>query len=42
MEDIKTWCDYTPRGDGWAIVADESLVVVLGEPAILPNNDDTD
>ena len=40
MERVETWCDYTPYGDGWAIVADESLVVVLGEPVILPKIED--
>jgi hypothetical protein len=36
MEEVETWCAYQSWGDGWAIIADESLVVVLGEPVILP------
>jgi hypothetical protein len=40
MEGVETWCAYQSWGDGWAIIADESLVAVLGEPAILPTTED--
>lgn len=30
------WVAYEAWGDAWAIMADESLVVVLGEPFELP------
>lgn len=38
MEGIDTWTTYQAWGDGWAIMADESLIVVLGEPYELPDN----
>ena len=31
MAGVDTWTTYQAWGDGWAIMADESLVVVLGE-----------
>lgn len=37
-EATEHWCGYQPWGDGWAIIADESLIVVLGEPFELPDN----
>jgi hypothetical protein len=38
MAGVETWCVYQSWGDGWAIMADDSLVVVLGEPVILPED----
>jgi hypothetical protein len=34
------WCAYQSWGDGWAIIADESLVAVLGDAVILPKIED--
>lgn len=31
MEGVETWTTYTDWGEGWAIMADDSLVAVLGE-----------
>jgi hypothetical protein len=35
-EATEHWCAYQEWGDGWAIIADESLVVVLGQAVDLP------
>ena len=40
MDGVETWCAYTPHGDGWAIIADDSLVAVLGDAVILPTTED--
>ena len=32
----RTYTDYMRWGDAWAIMADESLEAVLGEPIVLP------
>ena len=38
MEGVETWTTCQAWGEGWAIMADESLIVVLGEPYELPDN----
>jgi hypothetical protein len=40
MDGIETWTTYQEWSDGWAIMADESLVVVLGEPIELPKENE--
>jgi hypothetical protein len=42
MEGVETWCGYQAWGDGWAIMADASLVDVLGQPQVLPELPDTE
>jgi hypothetical protein len=39
-EATEHWCVYQSWGEGWAIIADESLVAVLGEPVILQKTED--
>ena len=34
--DMVNWCSYESWGNGWAIIYDESLRTVLGEPIVLP------
>jgi hypothetical protein len=40
MDGVETWCGHQSWGDGWAIIADESLVAVLGDAVILPKIED--
>jgi hypothetical protein len=40
MEGVETWTTCQAWGEGWAIIADESLVAVLGEAVILPQIED--
>jgi hypothetical protein len=34
------WCSYQSWGDAWAIIYDETLYPVLGNPIVLPNLSD--
>jgi hypothetical protein len=40
MEGVETWTTCQAWGEGWAIMADESLVAVLGDAVILPKIED--
>lgn len=39
MDGVETWCAYQSWGEEWAIIADDSLVPVLGESDELPEID---
>lgn len=38
----QTYTNYIKWGDGWAIMADDSLVAVLGDAVELPELNDTE
>jgi hypothetical protein len=40
MDGVETWTTCQAWGEGWAIIADESLVAVLGDAVILPKTED--